>query len=279
MDRINFITQEHSRTLDGLHREIHKLQGRCNYLTFKLHFSNEDQDNIADENGSDNTNAFDNIDNLRAQLEDVTQSLGAELHHKSEIINELENQLLEAQKEISILSEKQRHSQSELESKSKAIAFLTSSLQQIKSKLATSPLIQKISKPLQPISSTVFFAEEEFQTPTYKSLPPSFDPMSSPKFLVPTPPAENPKNRASHPRYHRRYSAPRLRTKSVNESLPLALLPEDKIHLVPVPSKTNKKLVLPPIPNTSRESNSRSGPMVGTLQSSKATRSTRVKDF
>ena len=274
MDTINFLTTEHSKTLNGLHREIEKLQAHCNELTFKLNFSSSDDVNAAEDNG-DFSNDFDTINSLKAQLEDVTQSLGTELHHKAEIIYELENQLLEAQREISVLSEKQRQSQTELESSSKVIAFLKSSLQQSKSRQLPNPIsvsFQRIpqeqkNKPLQPISSSAFFSEEEFQSPSFRSLPPSFDHMPSPKIFVPTPPSELPKNRTSNPRYHRRYSAPRLRTHSVNESLPLALLPPDKLHPVPVPSNPKKKLVLPPIPNATKESHSRSGTMVGTLRS------------
>ena len=278
MDTVTFLTTEHAKTLDGLHREIEKLQAHCNELTFKLNFSNNDDVSATEEN-VDSSNDMDTINSLKGQLEDVTHSLGTELHHKTEVIYELENQLLEAQRKIRVLSEKQRQSQTELESSSKAVAFLKSSLQQSKSKQSSHPInyptnvsFQRISheqknRHLQPISSSAFFSEEEFMSPSFRSLPPSFDRMTSPKILVPTPPSELPKNRSPNPRYHRRYSAPRLRTHSVNESLPLALLPHDKLHLVPVPPKPKKKLVLPPIPNASRESHSRSGPMVGTLRS------------
>ena len=288
MATVTFLTNEHSKTLQGLHREIQKLQSRCSELTFKLHFS--DGDTPLSEGGEeDSRDPLETMESLRAQLEDVTQSLGTELHHKTEIINQLENQLLSAQIEITALSEKQRHSQSELESKSKTIGFLTASLRQVKSRLAQndsqSTIPEQRRKPLQPISNAVFFSEEEFQSACFRSLPPSFDPRYSPKMLVPTPPAELPKNRTSYPRFHRQYSAPRLRSNSANDSLPLALRPEEKIQLAPVPSKPSKKLILPPIPNATRESQSKNGPIVGNIQSPqtykhppKATRSTPVKD-
>ena len=297
VDKVDFLTNEHSKTLEGLHREIQKLQCRCSELTFKLHFSAGDPP--VSEGGYEKLmSTLETIACLRAQLEDVTQSLGTELHHKTETINELENQLLEAQKEITVLSGKQRNCQSELDSKTKTIGFLSATLKQIRSRLEKYPLdsqstasLQKIApdqrrRQLHPISSTAFFSEEEFQSPCFRSLPPSFDPLNSPKIFVPTPPAELPKNRTSYPRYHRRYSAPRLRPSSANDSLPLALLPEEKIHLVQVPSKQSKKLILPPIPNATRESQSKNGPIVCNLQSPqtfkhppKATRSTPVKEY
>ena len=293
MDKIDFLTNEHSRTLQGLHKEIQKLQRKCSELTFQFHFSHGDT-SLPEE---DTINPLETIDCLKAQLEDVTQSLGTELHHKTEIIHELENQLLSAQTEITALSEKQRHSQSELASQSRTVGFLTASLQQVKSKLAhkssdshSNLPLQKLApdqrrQQLQPINNAVFFSEEEFQSPCFQSLPPSFELLNSSKLLVPTPPPHLPSSRSSYPRYQRRYSAPRLRPSSGYDSLPLALRPEEKINLAPAPPKSNKKLILPPIPNATRESQSKNGPMVGNLQSPqafkhppKATRSTPVND-
>lgn len=280
---MEYLRQEHSKMIQGLHSEIQRLQDQCNTLNFVVNFRDSQRtvdrastgtqtDQLTESNSTNN----ELVESLKSQLEDVTKCLGAELHNKTEQIISLRQRMTEDKNQNKMLEEKLSQIESELEAKNKTISFLTAQLQQVKFKLSlkstekvvgrsTATVIQSLSaidqprrvlpkKPIQSLSNWEH-SEDTFDNLISSSKKVPNNPIHR-RIYIPSPPTEKPSPRPQFQRQYRRLSAEptsRMRSKSQCEFHSVPIYPEDNtIHILPIRNKTpSSKLCLPPINSSS----------------------------